>query len=129
MKKLAIVSLLVAFLSMFSGSLASAQTPQVIRIARGQTADIWFGANVSGKLHLSIRTRDGKNQMNIWWLTWGVGSTTNIGNWGPSGDLDIPITWWKGVVSAKLRGTATQDTVVYVSEKVAIDKSVTFNWP
>lgn len=59
-----------------------------------------------------------------------VGNRINkaIGNRGPDGLLDIPITWWKGVVSAKLRGTAADDTIVYVSEKVAIDKSVTFNW-
>ena len=59
-----------------------------------------------------------------------------MGNWnrarsrslGPDGTLEIPITWWKGVVSAKLRGQADEDTVLYVSDSVAIDKSVTFEW-
>jgi hypothetical protein len=67
--------------------------------------------------------------MNLWWVTWGVGSTQNIGPWGPDGSLDIPITWWKGTVSAKLRGTAAEDTVVTVSDRVAVDKSATFVWP
>src|ERR1700722_2175302 len=107
MKKVVILSILMLALGMISSS-AHAQASQAIKIAKGQTMDIWFGANVSGKLHLSVRTRDGKNKMNIWWVTWGVGSTTNIGNWGPDGSLDIPITWWKGVVSAKLRGVAAE---------------------
>lgn len=107
---------------------ANAQAPQVIKIAKGQTADIWFGVNVSGKVHLAVRTRDGSNKVNMWWLTWGVGSTNNLGQWGPNGDLNIPISWWKGVVSAKLRGRASQETVVYVSDKVAIDYSKTFVW-
>ena len=107
---------------------ANAQTPQIIKIPKGQTRDVWFGANVTGKVHLAIRTRDGRNKMNMWWLTWGVGSTTNLGELGPNSNLDIPITWWKGVVSAKLRGTAADDTVVYVSDKVAIDYSKTFTW-
>lgn len=115
-------------LSFICGANATAQTPQVIKIPKGQTMDVWFGANVTGKVHLAIRTRDGHNKMNMWWLTWGVGSTTNLGELGPTGDLDIPIRWWKGVVSAKLRGTASTDTVIYVSDKVAIDYSKTFTW-
>jgi hypothetical protein len=115
-------------LAMVSPLPSLAQQAQTIKIPKGQTVDIWFGVNVSGKLHLAVRTRDGRNKINMWWLTWGVGSTTAIGDWGPNGDLDIPITWWRGVVSAKLRGTAAEDTVVYVSERVSVDKSVTFKW-
>jgi hypothetical protein len=104
------------------------QAIQTIKVAKGQTADVWYGANVAGKLHLAVRTRDGRNKMNMWWITWGVGSTTSLGEWGPNGDIDIPITWWKGVVSAKLRGTAAEDTVIYLSEKSQVDKSFTFVW-
>ncbi len=107
---------------------ASGQQIQEIRISKGQSADLWFGANVTGKVHLSIRTRDGRNKLNMWWITWGVGSTSQVGDWGPSGDLEIPITWWKGTVSAKLRGKASDDTIVYLSDKVTIDKAVTFKW-
>lgn len=108
--------------------LALSQQIQTIRIAKGETKDVWFGVNVAGKLHLAVRTRDGRDRVNLWWITWGVGSTTPLDNWGPSGDLDIPITWWKGILSAKLRGTAAEDTVIYLSEKSAIDKTVAFNW-
>ena len=109
-------------------SAAYCQQPQMIKIANGQTAEIWSGVNVTGKVHLRVLTRDGKNSIGLWWITWGVGSTTQIGTWGPNGSLNIPIAWWKGVVSAKLRGRATSDTVVYVSDRVEIDKTLTFHW-
>lgn len=107
---------------------AFAQTPQEIKIAKGTTADIWTGANVSGTVHIRVLTRDGKNQLSLWWITWGVGGVRNLGAVGPSGSLDIPISWWKGIVVAKLRGNASSDAVVYVSDKVEIDKNVTFKW-
>ena len=106
----------------------SAQAPQEVRIAKGATADIWTGANVTGTVHIRVLTRDGKNQINLWWITWGVSAVRNLGAVGPSGSLDIPISWWKGIVIAKLRGNASSDTLIYVSDKVEIDKTLTFKW-
>jgi hypothetical protein len=102
--------------------------PQKIKIASGQTADIWTGVNVTGKVNLAVRTRDGKNELTLWWIKWGVGSAEQLGHWGPNGSLDIPISWWRGIVSAKLRGQAASDTVVYISERAAVDKTWTFDW-
>lgn len=104
------------------------QTPQKIRIVAGHTADVWTGINVTGKLNIAVYTRDGKNKIKLWWIKWGVGSTEDLGEWGPSGSLVAPISWWKGIISAKLRGTAATDTVVYISERVGLDKTFTFDW-
>lgn len=118
----AVCALLIASGSVFC------QTPLKIRISQGQTADIWFGVNVAGSVNLAVYTRDGKNKIKLRWVTWGVGSSRELGEWGPTGSLTVPISWWKGVVSAKLRGQASSDTVVYISDKVEIDRKLTFDW-
>jgi hypothetical protein len=107
---------------------ARGQAIRSVRIPKGESADIWFGVNVTGKVSIRVVTRDGSNKLNLWWITWGVGSAQSLGNYGPAGDLPIPITWWKGVISARLRGQASSDTVVYFSDKVQVDKNVTFIW-
>jgi hypothetical protein len=107
---------------------ALGQTAQKIRVPAGQTADLWSGVIITGKVNLALQTRDGKNIMKLWWVKWGIGSTEEIGNWGPSGSLEIPISWWKGVVSAKLRGQALSDTMVCISDRAAFDKQFTFEW-
>ena len=109
-------------------ALALAQPVQIVKVPKGQTADLWYGVNVAGRVHLRIVTRDGGNKMKLSWIKWGVGSVEELGLWGPAGELQIPITWWKGTISAKLRGLAESDTVVYISDKVEIDKTVTFSW-
>jgi len=109
-------------------TLAYGQAPQRIKIPAGQTADLWYGVNVTGNLNIRIQTRDGKNELKLSWIKWGVGSIQEIGNWGPAGSINIPIAWWRGIVSAKLRGEASNDTIVYISDRVAIDKKFVFDW-
>jgi hypothetical protein len=110
-------------LGLLAAALAVPARGQAVRSVR-----IWFGVNVTGKVSIRVVTRDGSNKLNLWWITWGVGSTQSLGNYGPAGDLPIPIAWWKGVISARLRGQASTDTVVYFSDKVQVDKNVTFIW-
>jgi hypothetical protein len=113
------------------GMFASAQIASGIKqtkVAAGQTADVWLGVNVTGKVYYSIRTRDGKNQMRLWWVMQPLGRVQQLGVRANDGNIDIP-SLGKGVVSAKLRGKAIADTVIYLREAVAVDGTVKFNWP
>jgi len=98
-----------------------------VKVAAGKTEDLWLGVNVTGKVYYAIRTKDGNNQMNMWWIMEPLGSVTQLGKRGGNGSLNIPGKL-KGAVSAKLRGNATVDTVVYIGENVKVDNSVTFTW-
>jgi hypothetical protein len=97
------------------------------RIAAGKTADLWLGVNVTETIYYAIASRDGSNKMKMWWVTEPLGHVTQLGTLSGRGSLKIP-DLLKASVSAKLRGSATSDTVVYISENVKIDNSATFHW-
>jgi hypothetical protein len=107
-----------------------AQNAQVkeIKIPAGQSADLWLGINVAGKLHYAIRSRDAKNKMRMWWVMEPLGNVKQLGSRSGSGELKIPGPL-NGSLSAKLRGSVTSDTVLYISETTSVANSVAFNWP
>jgi hypothetical protein len=98
-----------------------------VKVAAGQTADLWLGVNVTGKVHYAIRTKDQSNQMRMWWIMEPLGKVKQLGTLAGNGSLDIPGKL-KGSISAKLRGKAAVDTIVYIGENVEVDNSVTFKW-
>lgn len=114
-----------------SPSGATAAGPMKIYIKAGETADLWFGVNVSGTLNYAVRTRDGADSMEMWWIKWGLGTTETLGERAGSGTIEIPIGIFKATLAAKLRGRAKADTVVYISEDsgLAISPLVKFEFP
>jgi hypothetical protein len=98
-----------------------------IKVAAGQTGDLWLGINVKGKVYYTIRTRDGSNTLRMWWVMEPLGTVKQLGTRTGSGNLEIPGKL-KGSISAKLRGKASSDTVVYIGENVAVDTTATFHW-
>jgi hypothetical protein len=98
-----------------------------IKVSVGHTADLWLGINVKGKVNYSITTRDGTNKMRMWWVMEPLCTVKQLGTLAGSGSLDIPGKL-HGAVSAKLRGKAASDTVIYIGENVAVDTSATFHW-
>jgi len=102
--------------------------PIEIRIPGGGQADLWSGINVGGEIHLLIRNRSGSNSLRAWWITWGISTVRQLGLLTDAQTLVVPIRWWQGLIAARLRAAADQDTVVYVSDKIAIDYSKTFVW-
>jgi hypothetical protein len=109
-----------------SHSIEPALGVREVRIAAGQTVDIWLGVNVKGVIHYAVRTRDGSNTVKAWWVLQPLGRVKHLKLHG-TGNIPIPDKW-KGTVLAKLRAKAEIDTVVYVGENVAIDSSATFHW-
>jgi hypothetical protein len=111
-------------------SASSSETPsnvKEVRIPAGGTVDLWLGINVTGKVYYAIRTKDGTNTIHMWWILEPTGRVKQLGKRSNDGSLDVPgLT--KASVSAKLRGSATVDTVVYVGENVSVDHSLTFHW-
>ena len=110
-----------------TGGTAPQATVKEYKVSAGQTADLWLGVNVSGKVNYVIRTKDGSNKMKMWWIIQPLGRVTQLGNRSNAGSVDIPNVL-KGSVSAKLRGKAAVDTVVYIGENVNVDQSLTFHW-
>jgi hypothetical protein len=111
-------------------SILATQTPppiKEIKVSGGKSADLWLGVNVSGKVYYSIASRDGSNTMKMWWIIQPLGRVTQLGSLHENGSIDIP-DLLKASVSAKLRGSATSDTVVYIRENVKIDGHVTFHF-
>ena len=98
-----------------------------IKVSAGQTAHIWLGINVAGKVHCAIRTKDGNNRTRMWWIMQPLGNVNQLGPHAGNGTLDIPGKL-QGSISAKLRGKASVDTLVYIGENVEVANSVTFNW-
>jgi hypothetical protein len=101
---------------------------KIIRIAAGKSADVWLGVNVKGKVFYSIRTRDKTNAARMWWIMFPLGTVKQLGNLRGSGSLPIP-NLLNASASAKLRASATSDTVIYVNDTAAVSNSVTFSWP
>jgi len=99
---------------------------QEIKIAANHDADLWFGINVKGLIHYLMRTRDGSDKIEMWWITWGVGSIEGLGRLHGAGQISIPSGFWK--VLCKLRARAAVDTIVYVSDTAAVDHTLTFKW-
>jgi hypothetical protein len=112
------------------GTVSGAQKPQVreIKIPAGKSSDLWFGINVTGKLNYSICTRDGSNKLRMWWIMEPLGTVKQLGSLANTGTLKIPSAL-DASISAKLRASATSDTVIYIGENVSIANSVTFHWP
>ena|ERR1035437_1745627 len=104
------------------------QATRMVTLSAGQTADLWLGVNVTGKVYYVIRSRDGKNELRLWWIRQPLGRVQQLGVRRNQGELRIPSSI-KGVVSAKLRGSAVADTVVYIRENASIDNSATIKWP
>jgi len=65
--------------------------------------------------------------MKMWWIIQPPGRVTQLGTLHDSGSLNIP-DLLKASISAKLRGSATSDTIVYIRENVKIDSTATFHW-
>jgi hypothetical protein len=123
-----LLSWLCLFLFSASSAGSQASTPlKEIKIAAGKSADLWLGVNVTGTISYAIRTRDGSNKIKVWWIVQPLGRVTQLGSLHDTGTLKIP-DLLKGSVSAKLRASATADTVVYIGENVKIDNVVTFHW-
>lgn len=99
-----------------------------IQIPAGESRDAWWGINVTGQIHYVIRNRDGSNKAKFWWIKWGIGSIDDVGERSNEGSLAIPIRWYLGIVSAKLRVSSTVDTVIRVEENSVPDKGFTFKW-
>jgi hypothetical protein len=119
--------LTILFLSICTSSLGGPTIVREVRLPAGTTVDLWLGVNVTGKVSYAIRTKDGTNAMRMWWILEPTGRVQQLGKRSNDGSLDIPgLT--KASVSAKLRGSATVDTVVYIGENVSLDHSVSFHW-
>lgn len=101
---------------------------KVIKIPAGQTADVWLGVNVKGKVFYAIKTRDNKNSLRMWWIKFPLGTVKQLGNVKGNGSLPIP-TLLNASMSAKLRASASSDTVVYIRDNAAVANNVTFTWP
>jgi hypothetical protein len=102
-------------------------TVKEIRIPAGKTVDLWLGINVSGKVNYAIHTKSGSNAMRMWWILGPTGRVRQLGKISGDGSLTIP-GLATASISAKLRGSATEDTTVYIGENVSIDHSLTFHW-
>ena len=101
-----------------------------VNIPAGETKDISFYVNITGYLNIAIRTRDGSNYLPAsWWIIWGLGAVSQIGPQSQTFRTEIPVKWWKGAVSAKLRASAGMtDTVLTIYENSQIDGTISFHW-
>jgi hypothetical protein len=102
---------------------------QDIRIAKGTSNDAWYGFNVKGKLNYVVRTRDKSNKIRAFWRTWGFGNERELGTLTNEGEIEIPISLWRGVISARLRVEADDDTVLALRENAKVAHTVSFTWP
>jgi hypothetical protein len=124
-KHILCAGVLITLLSVLS--LGTEPRVKEIRIPAGQTVDLWLGINVTGKISYAIRTRDGTNTIRMWWILEPTGQVKQLGKRANDGSLKIPgLT--QASVSAKLRGSATVDSVVYIGENVSLGHSLTFHW-
>jgi hypothetical protein len=104
--------------------------PYKIKIPAGETRDAGFYVNRTGTLDVVIRTRDESNVLDeVWWITWGVGGISSLGRKHEQFTTKIPVRWWKGIVTAKLRARAVgSDTLLVISVDAHNDASISFQW-
>jgi hypothetical protein len=111
-----------------SGQSSNTDEIKEVHIAAGQSADLWMGINVKGRVFYAVRSKDLKNEVHMWWVEQPLGRVRRLGIRANSGSIDVP-SYRDGAISAKLRAKATQDTVVFIRENIAVDSTVTFHWP
>jgi hypothetical protein len=99
----------------------------ILKIPAGSTSSLWTGVNVSGQVYLSVKSRDGKNKLKLWWIKQPFGQVEQLGDRTNEAKLDIP-GLWKATFSAELKASAESDTVVFLGENVQVAQSATFQW-
>jgi hypothetical protein len=100
---------------------ANAADYNITEIQSGDTADVFFEINTTGKLYLSIRGKDGFGCVDLWWIIWPLGSIAEVGKRCRNVTLDIP-GWSKLAAASKLRARAIAGPVKIIgssNEKVA----------
>src|SRR4051794_17666817 len=93
----------VALMCVFAGATSGADQRREVRVPSGPTTEIWFGFNVSGRLNYSVRSRDGTNRITATWITYPFFLKQEV-TMTDDGGMDIPISAWRGSISAKLVG-------------------------
>jgi len=82
---------------------AQARDYQIIAVSAGDTADVYFEINLSGKVYLRIVAPPGAEACaDLWWIKWPLGNIQDVGRRCGSLQLEVPgLT--DIAISAKLR--------------------------
>ncbi len=96
---------------------------------KGQPITIYDEINITGKLYLVIRSENGLNNAELWWILKPWGSVRQLGIIEDEAVLDIPSGWLPPVFGSTLRCRCKPErTVIYLSANEQVDKTVTFKW-
>jgi hypothetical protein len=106
---------------------ALARDYQIISVAAGDTADVYFEINLAGKVYLRIVAPPGSEPCaNFWWIKWPFGNVEEVGRICGGTQIDVPgLTHF--AISAKLRvraGSNSLKVVAAANERVANSVSV-----
>lgn len=110
-------------------SSAHAADPQIETVQKGESKDLYFQINLSGKVFVNVGgPPGGTNCAEFWWIKWPLGNIQSLGRHCGVASFDIP-----GVldfaISSKLRVGGTDNLVkIAISATESIANSATFSF-
>jgi hypothetical protein len=108
---------------------APAAEVQIVDVRPGQSADVFFEVNLSGRVYVKIVSQAGLGCADLWWITWPLGNIRQAGRKCGSASLEIP-GLSKIAVSSKLRaGGVSAPTKIVFAATAQVANSVTIHWP
>src|SRR5271156_3875749 len=66
--------------------------PQIVDIPEGQSADVFFQINTSGKLYLKVVAAGGESCVDLSWIKWPNGEVQNVGRTCGNATIAPPTT-------------------------------------
>jgi hypothetical protein len=89
---------------------------KTIEINIGETKEVYFYINLTGKLHYKISNESGTNRLKFWWVKGPFGNVEGLGELIGEGSLP-----YKGLVWGKLKASsADSQTFVQIEESSKI---------
>ena len=126
---------MVALISLFLGlskivpSPVYAADPQIETVQKGESKDLYFQINLSGKVFVNVGSPPGgSNCAEFWWIKWPLGNIKSLGRHCGATSFDIP-GLLDFAISSKLRVGGTDNLVkIAISATESVANSVTFSF-
>jgi hypothetical protein len=118
-----------ALIAMLGSISSQAADPQIETVQRGESRDLYFQINLSGKVFVNIgASAGGSNCAEFWWIKWPFGNIQSLGRHCGAASFDIP-DLKDLAISSKLRvGGTTNQVKIAISASEAVANSATFSF-
>lgn len=123
------IILIICLTAHYKVSKAAPPEQQVSELKPGESIDVYFEINLSGKVFVYIVAESGGEACaDFWWITWPFGRNEDMGRFCQEATFDIP-GWTSVAISSKLRAGGAKNRLkiaVRANEEVANKITIKF---